>query len=486
MVTYHDMVRLEARDRLLREPIPALFKRPFASHESSPGSVVGPRSMLNILYKSNFRAGQFRLDPVRVEAGSYIAETSENRLERHPEREMIFQLFHAFDDLVFDRRLGGRIYLSWGVGPFDSGSSVRQISRDRIEIVMNEAWINQAGPRLLYRGRLLHAMLHAFIEIMTGRVIECFGENRPHRKVFHMAMCIVNDVVNSEGNSTRLCAADAYHVEHLLRGWYPGFASRMDLMSTVDEGLDSDSTGDSEDWEMPMGGNLGSDFDPQGFDEAGTDKSESEDEDDFGSFDHDPGFGSDSRFGGNSHFGSNPRGDGNSRFDSNPRSDRSSQFDSGPGFGGMPGSGSRPGFGGSSTFGSSSRFDGHSRGGGDGYRSNAGDSRGPNQSSGRGHFGSGSRGRFGSGFSGGFQGAQPNERKPGPAIDPYKVLGVGRNATKAEIKKAYHGLAKQHHPDKAQNQEDREKTTKRMAEVNEAYEILEDDVRKEAYDNGFF
>ena len=34
------------------------------------------------------------------------------------------------------------------------------------------------------------------------------------------------------------------------------------------------------------------------------------------------------------------------------------------------------------------------------------------------------------------------------SIDPYKVLGVTKNANKAEIKKRYYKLVKEHHPDK--------------------------------------
>jgi len=52
--------------------------------------------------------------------------------------------------------------------------------------------------------------------------------------------------------------------------------------------------------------------------------------------------------------------------------------------------------------------------------------------------------------------------------DPYKVLGVGHNATDDDIKKAYRQLAKEHHPDRTQGDDTRFK------EIAEAYEILSD------------
>jgi molecular chaperone DnaJ len=58
----------------------------------------------------------------------------------------------------------------------------------------------------------------------------------------------------------------------------------------------------------------------------------------------------------------------------------------------------------------------------------------------------------------------------------YDVLGVSKAATKEEIKKAFHKLAHQHHPDK-NNGDD-----KKFKEVNEAYQILSDDTKRQQYD----
>jgi len=53
--------------------------------------------------------------------------------------------------------------------------------------------------------------------------------------------------------------------------------------------------------------------------------------------------------------------------------------------------------------------------------------------------------------------------------DPYEVLGIEPEATKAEIRKAYRRLAKQHHPDA--NPGDAA-TAERFKEVQQAYESL--------------
>jgi molecular chaperone DnaJ len=63
--------------------------------------------------------------------------------------------------------------------------------------------------------------------------------------------------------------------------------------------------------------------------------------------------------------------------------------------------------------------------------------------------------------------------------DFYEVLGVGKNASDAEIKKAYRTMAKQYHPDV--NSGDKTSESK-FKEVNEAYEILSDPQKKARYD----
>jgi len=62
--------------------------------------------------------------------------------------------------------------------------------------------------------------------------------------------------------------------------------------------------------------------------------------------------------------------------------------------------------------------------------------------------------------------------------DYYEVLGIGRNATDEEIKRAFRRLAFKHHPD--HNRED--KAGERFKEVNEAYEVLSDPDKRAAYD----
>src|SRR3990167_6898789 len=61
------------------------------------------------------------------------------------------------------------------------------------------------------------------------------------------------------------------------------------------------------------------------------------------------------------------------------------------------------------------------------------------------------------------------------ARDYYKILGIARNATKEEIKKAYRGLAHKFHPDKGGDEA-------RFKEVNEAYQVLSDEKKRAQYD----
>ncbi len=62
--------------------------------------------------------------------------------------------------------------------------------------------------------------------------------------------------------------------------------------------------------------------------------------------------------------------------------------------------------------------------------------------------------------------------------DYYQTLGVERNSTKEEIKKAYKKLAKKHHPDLNKSPE----ATEKFKEINEAASVLGDDKKRQMYD----
>lgn len=64
--------------------------------------------------------------------------------------------------------------------------------------------------------------------------------------------------------------------------------------------------------------------------------------------------------------------------------------------------------------------------------------------------------------------------------DYYQVLGVSKDATKEEIKKAYRKLAIENHPDKNPGDKVAEE---RFKEATEAYEVLSDDTKRQNYDN---
>jgi len=56
--------------------------------------------------------------------------------------------------------------------------------------------------------------------------------------------------------------------------------------------------------------------------------------------------------------------------------------------------------------------------------------------------------------------------------DPHEVLGVGRDASQAAVKAAWRRLAREHHPDLAADAAARRDATRRMAEINAAYQAL--------------
>ncbi len=64
--------------------------------------------------------------------------------------------------------------------------------------------------------------------------------------------------------------------------------------------------------------------------------------------------------------------------------------------------------------------------------------------------------------------------------DYYEVLGVNKNATDDELKRAYRKMAKKYHPDA--NMDNKEQAEKNFKEVNEAYETLSDKQKRNMYD----
>lgn len=60
--------------------------------------------------------------------------------------------------------------------------------------------------------------------------------------------------------------------------------------------------------------------------------------------------------------------------------------------------------------------------------------------------------------------------------DAYQTLGVERNATEADIKRAYRAMASKHHPDKGGD-------TAKFQEIQSAYETLTDPIKRQQHDN---
>jgi molecular chaperone DnaJ len=65
--------------------------------------------------------------------------------------------------------------------------------------------------------------------------------------------------------------------------------------------------------------------------------------------------------------------------------------------------------------------------------------------------------------------------------DYYKILGVGKNATDEEIKKAYRKLARKYHPDRNPGDKQAEE---RFKEISQAHDVLSDPDKRKEYDRG--
>ena len=61
----------------------------------------------------------------------------------------------------------------------------------------------------------------------------------------------------------------------------------------------------------------------------------------------------------------------------------------------------------------------------------------------------------------------------------YDILNIPQTSTKRDIKKAFHKLVLQYHPDKSDNIG----TTQKFREIKAAYEILYDDEKRKEYDS---
>ncbi|KAH6870638.1 hypothetical protein BKA58DRAFT_180225 [Alternaria rosae] len=79
------------------------------------------------------------------------------------------------------------------------------------------------------------------------------------------------------------------------------------------------------------------------------------------------------------------------------------------------------------------------------------------------------------------QPAMPPPQGIKPNTDFYIMLGLSRSATAADIKKAHRAMSLKWHPDRCRGQ-DKRKATERMAEINQANDVLSDEVKRKFYD----
>lgn len=68
--------------------------------------------------------------------------------------------------------------------------------------------------------------------------------------------------------------------------------------------------------------------------------------------------------------------------------------------------------------------------------------------------------------------------------DYYEVLGISKDSSEAEVKKAYHKLALKYHPDRYAGKPESEKKAaeEKFKEINEAHSVLSDKEKRQNYD----
>lgn len=78
----------------------------------------------------------------------------------------------------------------------------------------------------------------------------------------------------------------------------------------------------------------------------------------------------------------------------------------------------------------------------------------------------------------------PTRRVQSKNTDYYKILGLSKSATDKEIRSAYREKTKQYHPDKYRGEMSADQVDKKMAQVNQAYEVLSNPALRSRFDNG--